>query len=307
MRAARPLDQRRVGGDGRPQGMRLVRSSHGVYRCGGDLGIHIEQGGGVSGSLAGVDAGVRQARVRQEPFDQVEILVVGSGLDRGPEVPVDRLDVLAQLRPTGEAVASGDGKLHARERVGAASWVVLGQEGERLGVTPSGTALEPTALVPQVLEARPAGSWRTSITTPLVIACVRISGPRRVKIGLARFSGGLCPLRGPVAPCAGIERTADGSPRASAVMSVPEALKMPYDEYGWLGAHRTFIGWNPDLTGQADATAAFVGKGGFMYPDDGKRYAYGEFPTKAPKFFDTRTRYDRVDLKSSRTTRRYRW
>ncbi len=82
---------------------------------------------------------------------------------------------------------------------------------------------------------------------------------------------------------------------------------MPYDEYGWLGAHRTFIGWNPDLTGQADATAAFVGKGRFMYPDDGKRYAYGEFPTKAPKFFDTRTRYDRVDLKSSRTTRRYRW
>ena len=63
---------------------------------------------------------------------------------------------------------------------------------------------------------------------------------------------------------------------------------MPYDEYGWLGAHRTFIGWNPDLTGQADATAAFVGKGGFMYPDDGKRYAYGEFPTKAPKFFDTK-------------------
>ena len=63
---------------------------------------------------------------------------------------------------------------------------------------------------------------------------------------------------------------------------------MPYDEYGWLGADRTFIWWNPDLTGRTNAVAAIVGKGRFMYPDGGKRYAYREFPTKAPKFFDTK-------------------
>ncbi len=62
-------------------------------------------------------------------------------------------------------------------------------------------------------------------------------------------------------------------------------VRLPYDEHGSPGSDRTLLWWNPDITGGTQAVRSIVGKGRFMYLDDGARYAYGEFPAK-PKFFD---------------------
>jgi hypothetical protein len=61
---------------------------------------------------------------------------------------------------------------------------------------------------------------------------------------------------------------------------------MPYDEYALLGTDRNLAWWNPEITGGANAVASIVGKGKFVYLDGGKRFAYNQFPTKQPKFFD---------------------
>ena len=63
-------------------------------------------------------------------------------------------------------------------------------------------------------------------------------------------------------------------------------VRLPYDEYGSPGTDRNLAWWNPDITGGANAVASIVGKGKFVYLDDAKRYAFGEFPDKQPKFFD---------------------
>jgi hypothetical protein len=60
----------------------------------------------------------------------------------------------------------------------------------------------------------------------------------------------------------------------------------PYDEYALLGTDRNLAWWNAEITGGANAVSSLVGKGKFMYLDGGKRFAYNEFPTKQPKFFD---------------------
>ncbi len=61
---------------------------------------------------------------------------------------------------------------------------------------------------------------------------------------------------------------------------------VPYDEYALLGTDRNLAWWNAELTGGANAVATAVGKGKFMYLDGAKRYGYGQFPKKQPKFFD---------------------
>ena len=66
-----------------------------------------------------------------------------------------------------------------------------------------------------------------------------------------------------------------------------KTVGVPYNEYALLGTDRNLAWWNPDITGGANAVASFVGKGKFVYLDSGKRYAYQEFPTKQPKFFDS--------------------
>ena len=168
MRAAGPLDHSRVGGDGCAQGVRVVSSSHGVHGSGRELGVLVEQGGGVEGSLPGLDA-VRRAGMGQEPVDEVRLLVRGAGLNGWPEVPVDRLHVLAELGPAREAVALGNGELGAAE---------LG-----VGVGRLALPVEIPGLVAQVLQARSAWQVARCHDTPLGHACVRISGPRRVSVG----------------------------------------------------------------------------------------------------------------------------
>ena len=63
-------------------------------------------------------------------------------------------------------------------------------------------------------------------------------------------------------------------------------VRLPYDEYGSPGTDRVLLWWNPDITGGTQAVRSIVGKGKFMYLEDGLRYAYGQFPTKEPKYFD---------------------
>lgn len=61
---------------------------------------------------------------------------------------------------------------------------------------------------------------------------------------------------------------------------------LPYDEYANLGTDRALIWWNPDVYGGTQAVATIQGQGKFMYVDGGKRYAYGQFPKREPRFFD---------------------
>ena len=68
-------------------------------------------------------------------------------------------------------------------------------------------------------------------------------------------------------------------------MGYGRTVGLPYDEHGSPGSDRTLLWWNPDITGGTQAVRTIVGKGRFMYLEDGARYAYGEFPAK-PKFFD---------------------
>ena len=63
---------------------------------------------------------------------------------------------------------------------------------------------------------------------------------------------------------------------------------LPYDEYFGLG---TDIGDDlvqPEHHGGANAVASAVGKGKWMYLNEGKRFSFGSFPKDA-KFFDTAT------------------
>jgi hypothetical protein len=77
-----------------------------------------------------------------------------------------------------------------------------------------------------------------------------------------------------------------------------KTVKLPYDEHDALGTDRNLAWWNPDITGGANAAAAIIGKGKFMYLDGGKRYAYGEFPPKEPKFFDESASVASIPLSS---------
>ena len=77
-----------------------------------------------------------------------------------------------------------------------------------------------------------------------------------------------------------------------------KTVKLPYDEHDALGTDRDLAWWNPDITGGTNAVATLIGKGKFMYLDGGKRYAYGEFPTKEPKFFDTSASAASIPLSS---------
>jgi hypothetical protein len=62
---------------------------------------------------------------------------------------------------------------------------------------------------------------------------------------------------------------------------------LPYDEYLGLGTDVEMIWWNPELqTDDTNAVKNFPGKGRFMYLNDGKRFSFGQFPKKEPKFFD---------------------
>jgi hypothetical protein len=65
-----------------------------------------------------------------------------------------------------------------------------------------------------------------------------------------------------------------------------KTVGLPYNEYALLGTDRNLAWWNPDISGPANAVASLAGKGKFMYLNDGKRYGYGQFPAKEPKFFD---------------------
>ena len=65
-----------------------------------------------------------------------------------------------------------------------------------------------------------------------------------------------------------------------------KTVGLPYNEYALLGTDRNLAWWNPDINGPANAVAALVGKGKFMYLNGAKRYGYGQFPDKPPTFFD---------------------
>ncbi len=73
---------------------------------------------------------------------------------------------------------------------------------------------------------------------------------------------------------------------------------LPYDEYFGLGTDVEMIWWNPNVTGGANAVASAVGKGKWMYLNDGKRFSFGSFPKNA-KFFDLTASVDQVPLSST--------
>ena len=61
---------------------------------------------------------------------------------------------------------------------------------------------------------------------------------------------------------------------------------LPYDEYFGLGTDVAMIWYNPDHPpAGANAVASAIGKGKWMYLNDGKRFSFGSFPKDA-KFFD---------------------
>jgi hypothetical protein len=64
-----------------------------------------------------------------------------------------------------------------------------------------------------------------------------------------------------------------------------KTVGLPYDEYALLGTDRNLAWWNAELTGPANAVASLVGKGKFMYLNGAKRYGYGDYPKKQPKYF----------------------
>jgi len=61
---------------------------------------------------------------------------------------------------------------------------------------------------------------------------------------------------------------------------------VPYNEYGSPGTDVDLIWWNGDITGGTQAVSSIVGKGKNVYLDGGRRYRFGTFPKKEPKFFD---------------------
>jgi hypothetical protein len=73
---------------------------------------------------------------------------------------------------------------------------------------------------------------------------------------------------------------------------------LPYDEYLALGTDVEMIWWNPNITGGANAVAQAVGKGKWMYLNNGKRFSFGSFPTGA-KFFDASASVDQVPVSAT--------
>lgn len=63
------------------------------------------------------------------------------------------------------------------------------------------------------------------------------------------------------------------------------SVGLPYDEYFGLGTDVEMIWYNPNITGGANAVSTAVGKGKWMYLNNGKRFSFGSFPKNA-KFFD---------------------
>ena len=74
---------------------------------------------------------------------------------------------------------------------------------------------------------------------------------------------------------------------------------LPYDEYFGLGTDVGLIWWNPNITGGANAVAAAVGKGKWMYLEGGKRFSFGSFP-KGAKFFDLAASVSEVPASATR-------
>ena len=60
---------------------------------------------------------------------------------------------------------------------------------------------------------------------------------------------------------------------------------LPYDEYSQVGLDYTVMWWNPTETGKGKIIFD-EGTGRFMYPDNAKRYAAGEWKKGEPKLFD---------------------
>jgi hypothetical protein len=73
---------------------------------------------------------------------------------------------------------------------------------------------------------------------------------------------------------------------------------LPYDEYFGLGTDVEMIWYNPNVTGGANAVASAVGKGKWVYLNNGKRFSFGSFP-KGAKFFDNASSVDQVPLVST--------
>ena len=73
---------------------------------------------------------------------------------------------------------------------------------------------------------------------------------------------------------------------------------LPYDEYFGLGTDVEMIWWNPNVTGGANAVASAVGKGKWMYLNNGKRFSFGSFP-KGAKFFDATVSVSEVPQSST--------
>jgi hypothetical protein len=59
----------------------------------------------------------------------------------------------------------------------------------------------------------------------------------------------------------------------------------PYDEYAAFGSDRALVWWSSDTTGPAQATNT-VGKGLFMYLNEGESLALDQITKQTPKFFD---------------------
>ena len=66
-----------------------------------------------------------------------------------------------------------------------------------------------------------------------------------------------------------------------------KTVGLPYNEYALLGTDRNLAWWNPDITGPANAVAALVGKGKFMYLNGAKRYGYGAIPRRSSRSTST--------------------
>ena len=64
-----------------------------------------------------------------------------------------------------------------------------------------------------------------------------------------------------------------------------KTVGLPYDSYALLGSDRALAWWNPDVTASSQAVN-IVGKGVFMYMDNGTRLDYKGFTKAQPKFFD---------------------
>ena len=91
-----------------------------------------------------------------------------------------------------------------------------------------------------------------------------------------REEGFLLGARPRAAPPPGRWRSSPGTGRPWACRTTSTPCSVPTARFAY---------WNGDVTGPSQAVN-IVGKGVFMYMDEGKRYNYKGFPKAEPKFFD---------------------